>query len=56
MTQFGGFMHGFGAQAWPLVYHEECINAAVGTAIAHLFQSLLQKHCIFVAHPPLPVT
>ena len=39
--------------------HEECINTAVCSAIAlqsiRLFQSLLQKHCILFAHPPLPV-
>ena len=40
------------------VYHEECIYTAVCTAIAlqsiHLFQSLLQKHCIFSpTHPCL---
>ena len=32
-------------------YHEECVNTPICTAIAlrsiHLFQSLLQSHCIF---------
>ena len=40
------------------VYHEECIYTTVCTAIAlqsiHLFQVLLQKHCIFSpTHPYL---
>ena len=40
------------------VHYEECINTAVRTAIAlqsiHLFQSLLQQHCIFSpTHPCL---
>ena len=54
--------HGFGAgiqctsmaiakEKQETVYHEECIYTAVYTAIAlqsiHLFQKLLQKHCIF---------
>ena len=38
------------------VYHEKCINTAFCAAIAlqsiHIFQSLLQKHCIFSpTHP-----
>ena len=39
------------------VYHEECMNTAICTAIAlqpiHLFQSLLRKYCILF-RPPTP--
>ena len=56
-------MHGLGA--WirctgmaEIVYHKECINTAICTAIAlqsiHLFQSLLQKHCIVIFSPTHP--
>ena len=57
--------HGFGAQVWPLrekeetVYHGECIDTAVCTAIAlqsiHLFQSPSESLQSFFTHPPLPI-
>ena len=51
--------HGHSKERPEIVSQEECINMAVCTAMAlqsiHLFQSLLQKHCFFFAHPPLPV-
>ena len=30
-------------------------SSAQACPSVHLFQSLLQQHCIFLAHPPLPV-
>ena len=69
MDSVHGLGTGLDSHAWPwqwqekekqeTVYHEECINTPICTAIAlqsiHLFQSLLQKHCILFSptHPCL---